>query len=141
MKKRLYLLLLGLSMVCGILAFAATSSTNILSEKAVVSRIRNMIRGDKNLIVSLPEGEVTQYSAENGDIVHITSFHDGKTRYEYYCCDTEKIYCFYDDSLNGNIDLIDANKQSIEMEVFDVAEYRKKNDKRYEFGSGEMILS
>lgn len=75
MKKRMYLLLLmlSLSVACGILTVAATSSTNILSEKTVVSRIRNIISGDKNLIVSLPEGEVTQYAVDNGDIVHITS--------------------------------------------------------------------
>ena len=75
MKKRMYLLLLmlSLSVACGILTVSATSSTNILSEKTVVSRIRNIISGDKNLIVSLPEGEVTQYAVDNGDIVHITS--------------------------------------------------------------------
>lgn len=134
MKRRMYLLLLmlSLSVACGILTFAATSSTNVLNKKTVVTRIRDIIGEDKNLIVSLPEGQVTQYSSDNGDIVHITCFHDGRTRYEYYCCDTEKIYSFYDDSLNGNIDLINANKQSVEMEVFDAAEYRKKNDKRYE---------
>ncbi len=75
MKKRMYLLLLmlSLSVACGILTVAATSSTNILGEKTVVSRIRNIISGDKNLIVSLPEGEVTQYAVDNGDIVHIAS--------------------------------------------------------------------
>lgn len=132
MKKFVCLLLiLGLGMAWSVSAFAA-ASTSILSEKTVVSRILNIMREGEKLTIALLDGEITQYSAENGDIVHVTSFEDGRMRYECYCCKAEKIYSFYDENLNENVDTTDINQQSIKMEIFDAAEYRKKNIEKYE---------
>ncbi len=130
MKKSIrFLLMLGLSVVCSVLTFVITSFTDTLSEEIVFSRIRNIMSADKGQITVLPDGEVIQYRADQGDIVDVTLFYDGRTRYEYYCCDTEKIYSFYDDRINIDIDSMNTNVQSIEMEVFDAAAYRKRHKK------------
>lgn len=137
MKKLVSLfLILSMSIVWSFPAFAS-NSTSILSEKTIVSRISDIMSKGEKLTIALSDGVITQYSVNNGDIVHVTSFDDGKTRYEYYCCDTQKIYSFYDESLNRNVNTTDMMKQSLEIEIFDVAEYKEKNTERYELGDEE----
>lgn len=137
MKKLVSLfLILSMSIVWSFPAFAS-NSTSILSEKTIVSRISDIMSRGEKLTIALSDGVITQYSVNNGDIVHVTSFDDGKTRYEYYCCDTQKIYSFYDESLNRNVNTTDMMKQSLEIEIFDVAEYKEKNTERYELGDEE----
>lgn len=132
MKKLMcVLLVLSLSMAWSVPAFAA-ASTNILSEKNVVSMISNIVSNGEEQTISLYDGIITQYSADNGDIVHITSFNDGRVRYEYYCYNTEKIYSFYSECLNENIGRESVGGQIGEMEFFDVAAYREANTERYE---------
>lgn len=135
MKKLLCLfLVLSLSMAWSISAFAAPAS--ILNEKVVESRISNIMSEGEKKTIELSDGVITQYSADNGDIVHITTFNDGMVRYEYYCCESEKIYTYYQDTQNGENEL-NTNERHGEIEVFDVAEYREENTERFELSDEE----
>ena len=72
-------LTLVLSTALCVPVFAATS-TSIMSDKAVVSRICDIMNEEDKLTITLSDGVITQYSANNGDIVHVTSFNKGNKR-------------------------------------------------------------
>ena len=138
MKKVITLLLvLSLCMTFSVPAFAV-NSTSTMSNKDVVSMISDVMSEGEDLTITLSDGVITQYSANNGDIVHVTVFNDGDTRYEYYCGASEKIYSFYAASPNNkNIYAVDEREKPVEVTVFDVAEYRENNTERYELSDEE----
>lgn len=129
-------LTLVLSTALCVPVFAATS-TSIMSDKAVVSRICDIMNEEDKLTITLSDGVITQYSANNGDIVHVTSFNNGNTRYEYYCSASEKIYSFYDDRFNEHAYTEGTSEENVKVDVFDVAEYRENNTEMNELSDEE----
>lgn len=138
MKKKITSLMLALivALTLAVPAFATDGSSfsevpNTTEE--ILSRFDSIITENNFETITLSDGTITQYTASNGDIVHVTELGNGNTRYEYYCRANETIYSYVQNS-----DLVSASLQNeLVLDTFDVAAYREANKTMHELTDAE----
>lgn len=135
MKKNLISMMLALVMVLTLTtpAFAMDTQHSKAPETSeeIAACFDTVIAEGTIEEIPLTDCVITQYSAENGDIVHITELDNGNKRYEYYCRANEVIYSY--------IESPELSPTSIQNEpiyvTFDVAAYREANTIKYELSN------